>query len=34
VPTGAVVEFNFDTKTWSDVGEVQPAKVALDYPKK
>jgi phosphohistidine phosphatase len=34
MPTSAVVEFNFDTKAWSDVGEVQPAKVALDYPKK
>ena len=34
MPTGAVVEFNFDTNAWSDVGEVKPAKVALDYPKK
>ena len=34
MPTSAVVEFNFDTKAWSDVGEVQPAKVVLDYPKK
>ncbi len=34
MPTSAVVEFNFDTKAWSDVGELQPAKVALDYPKK
>jgi phosphohistidine phosphatase len=34
MPTSAVVEFNFDTKAWSDVGEVQPAKVTVDYPKK
>jgi phosphohistidine phosphatase len=34
MPTGAVVEFNFDTMAWSDVGEVQPTKVVLDYPKK
>jgi phosphohistidine phosphatase len=34
MPTSAVAKFNFDTKAWSDVGEVQPAKVALDYPKK
>ena len=33
MPTSAVVEFNFDTNAWSDVGEVKP-KVALDYPKK
>ena len=34
MPTSAVVEFNFDMKTWSDIGEVKPAKVVLDYPKK
>ncbi len=34
MPTSAVVEFNFDMKAWSDVGEVKPAKVVLDYPKK
>ena len=34
MPTSAVAEFNFDTKAWSDVGEVQPAKVLFDYPKK
>ena len=34
MPTSAVVEFNFDTKAWSDVGEVEPAKAVLDYPKK
>ena len=34
MPTSAVVEYNFDTKAWSDVGEVKPAKVVLDFPKK
>jgi phosphohistidine phosphatase len=34
MPTSAVVEFNFDTKAWSEVGEVKPAKVVFDYPKK
>jgi phosphohistidine phosphatase len=34
MPTCAVVEFNFDTKAWSDVGELRPAKVALDCPRK
>ena len=34
MPTCAIVEFNFDTKAWSDVGERKPAKVILDYPKK
>jgi phosphohistidine phosphatase len=34
MPTSAIVEFNFDTKAWSDVGEVKPAKVVLDFPKK
>jgi phosphohistidine phosphatase len=34
LPTSAVVELNFDMKAWSDVGEVKPAKVVLDYPKK
>jgi len=34
MPTGAVAEFSFDTKAWSDVGEVEPAKAVLDYPKK
>jgi phosphohistidine phosphatase len=34
MPTSAVGEFNFDTKAWSDVGEVEPAKAVLDYPKK
>ena len=34
MPTCAIVEFNFDTKAWSDVGERKPAKVVFDYPKK
>jgi phosphohistidine phosphatase len=34
MPTSAVVGFDFDMKAWSDVGEVKPAKVVLDYPKK
>jgi phosphohistidine phosphatase len=34
MPTCAVAEFRFDTKVWPDVGEVEPAKVRLDEPKK
>lgn len=34
MPTCAVVELNFGTKTWSDIGEVKPAKVIFDYPKR
>ena len=34
LPTSAVVEFDFDTKALSDVGEVKPAKVIFDYPKR
>ena len=34
MPTCAVVEFCFDAKAWADVGEVGPAKVKLDAPKK
>ena len=34
MPTCAVAEFSFDTKEWSDVGDVMPAKAALDFPKK
>lgn len=33
MPTSAVAEYNFDTKTWTDIGEVEPAKTVLDYPK-
>ena len=34
MPTCAVAEFSFDTKARSNVGELEPAKVALDCPKK
>ena len=34
MPTSAVVKFDFDTKAWSDVGEVKPANVVFDCPKK
>jgi phosphohistidine phosphatase len=34
MPTSAVAEYDFDTKAWSDIGEVEPAKAVLDYPKK
>jgi phosphohistidine phosphatase len=34
MPTSAVVEFDFDTKAWSDVGEVKPEKVVFDCPKR
>ena len=34
MPTCAVAEFRFDAKSWSNIGKVKPAKVALDYPKK
>ncbi len=34
MPTCAVAEFRFDAKAWAHVGEVGPAKVKLDAPKK
>ena len=34
MPTSAVAEYNFDTKSWTDIGEVEPARTVLDYPKK
>jgi len=34
MPTCAVAEFTFDAQSWSRIGEVKPAKVTLDYPKK
>ena len=34
MPTCAVAEFTFDAKSWSNIGKVKPAKVALDYPKR
>ena len=34
MPTCAVAEFTFATKSWSDIGKAKLAKVVLDYPKK
>jgi phosphohistidine phosphatase len=34
MPTCAVAEFDFDAKAWSDVGEVKPANVVFDCPKR
>jgi phosphohistidine phosphatase len=34
MPTCAVAEFSFDTKSWSTVGKQQPAKVAHYRPKR
>jgi phosphohistidine phosphatase len=34
MPTCAVAEFTFNTKSWPDVGKDTLAMVALDYPKK
>jgi len=34
MPTSAVIEYHFDTKAWTVIGEVEPAKTVLDYPKK
>jgi phosphohistidine phosphatase len=34
MPTCAVAEFGFESTSWSDVGELKPAKVVFDYPKK
>lgn len=34
LPTCAVAEFSFDTKSWSAIGTCTPEKIALDYPKK
>lgn len=34
LPTCAIAEFRFDTKSWADIGKREPAQVALDYPKK
>ena len=33
MPTCAVAEFSFDTKSWSAVGKQEPAKVTLHRPK-
>jgi phosphohistidine phosphatase len=34
LPTCAVAEFTFESKSWSTIGAVKPEKVVLDYPKK
>jgi len=34
MPTCAIAEFCFDTKKWSDVGELEPAQSTLDHPQK
>jgi phosphohistidine phosphatase len=34
MPTCSVVEFRFDAKAWSDVGEVEPAQAMLVKPKR
>jgi phosphohistidine phosphatase len=34
MPTCAIAEFRFDTKKWSDVGELEPAQSTLDHPQK
>jgi phosphohistidine phosphatase len=33
MPTCAVAEFSFDTKSWSTVGKQEPAKVTFHRPK-
>jgi phosphohistidine phosphatase len=33
MPTCAVAEFSFDTKSWSNVGRQEPAKATLHHPK-
>lgn len=34
MPTCAVAQFMFESKSWATIGAVKPAKVVLDYPKK
>ena len=34
MPTSAIAEIRFDTNAWSGVGEIEPARAMLDYPKK
>ncbi len=34
LPTCAIAEYTYDAKSWSDIGKVRPAKVALDHPNK
>ena len=33
LPTCAVAEFAFDSKSWTRIGKDKPAKVALEYPR-
>lgn len=33
LPTCAIAEFRYDTKSWGDVGAITPVKVTLDTPK-
>ena len=33
LPTCAVAEFTFDSKSWKRIGKDKPAKVALEYPR-
>ena len=32
MPTCAVAEFRYDTKKWSDVGQIEPVQSTLDHP--
>jgi phosphohistidine phosphatase len=34
VPTCGVIEMDFETNTWASVGDVGPARMNFDYPKK
>jgi len=34
MPTCAVAQFTFESKSWATIGAAKPAKVILDYPKK
>ena len=33
LPTCAIVQFTFETKSWAGIGEAKPADVVLDFPK-
>lgn len=34
MPTCAVAQFTFESKSWSTIGTIKPTEVVLDYPKK
>lgn len=34
LPTCAVAQFTFETKSWASIGEAKPVDVVLDFPKK